>query len=100
MIIAIFMTQAEMTLGPDALDIVPPHFLTSDTATYLKARDEYLVSLWATIVVVCMPKLCTQKELLKYLLLCFRDGSNSCAKLQVAILGAWHLVVVIWETEN
>jgi hypothetical protein len=45
MIIAIFMAQAEMTLGPDALDIVPPHFLTSDTATCLKARDEYLVSL-------------------------------------------------------
>ncbi len=61
MVIAIFMTQAEMTLGPDALDIVPAHFLTSDTATYLKACDEYLVSLWATIVVVCMPKLCTQK---------------------------------------
>lgn len=39
------MTLAEMTLGPDALDIVPPRFLTSDTATYLKARDEYLVSL-------------------------------------------------------
>jgi hypothetical protein len=34
----------EMGMGPDALNIVPPHFLTDDNRSLLEARETYLVN--------------------------------------------------------